>query len=800
MDGLTTYVRRWATRAPTKLAVIVAAGSSVLPGGVAYASTASVRDVDDVRKLVVAASTTDGANRIVITRSDTGELAITDTAGITPTQPECRADGPTRVLCDPMLLQAIGVTLGVGNDTFEIADDAYPGTPPPPGRAQLQVTGDSGEDQITAGTGINDLQGNEDVDLIVGGDAVDDVSGGEGGDTIQGRGGADYLSGSEGRDRIEGGAGSDELIGGKDDDTVFGGDDGDLLFGEEGDDRLYGEGGNDRLDVPRETDDKGTSSGADLLDGGSEDDLLDGGPTRDNQDPDTLIGGSGVDTADFSQRTSSLRIDLSGLADDGESGEHDDVEADVERVLGGFDNDTLNGSDGDNLLDGRDGDDRLNGRGGNDVLDGGANTSGSDRLNGGDGDDALVGRAGDDALNGEDGSDALSGSGGIDTLIGESGNDDLRGGAAGDTLSGGSGDDTLNGAEPDQIGADGDDRIFGGPGRDVVLGDEGDDLLDGGLGSDGIRGGPGRDTVTYEDRSSPVTVTLDGIADDGEAGELDNVGRDVEAVVGGNVGDSLYGDGDANGLDAGAGEDLLVGNLGSDRMTAGSGPDVVLARDGRDDVVSCGDDGDLAIVDRADTVRDCETLDRGGRRRVVAGRLALVRSAPAEFGLRLPDGQRYFPLGQAVTIPIGSALDPRDGEIRLVTARNGAGGRQEVRASGGRFDVRQSTGRAPTTELRLVGGRFGACPRSRAQRRVSSIPADAPVRQLVTAIDRRKRGPLRVRGRYSLGAAIGTTWLTEDRCNGTFTKVESGTVRVHDRARDRDILVHAGESYLARAG
>jgi hypothetical protein len=59
------------------------------------------------------------------------------------------------------------------------------------------------------------------------------------------------------------------------------------------------------------------------------------------------------------------------------------------------------------------------------------------------------------------------------------------------------------------------------------------------------------------------------------------------------------------------------------------------------------------------------------------------------------------------------------------------------------------------------------------------------VRRLVTRVDKRKRGKFRVRGRYSIGGAVGTAWLTEDRCDGTFTRVDSGAVRVDDLVRHR---------------
>ena len=45
----------------------------------------------------------------------------------------------------------------------------------------------------------------------------------------------------------------------------------------------------------------------------------------------------------------------------------------------------------------------------------------------------------------------------------------------------------------------------------------------------------------------------------------------------------------------------------------------------------------------------------------------------------------------------------------------------------------------------------------------------------------------------------GTRWLTEDRCDGTLTRVTNGAVVVRDFKRHRKVLVRAGHSYLAKA-
>ena len=162
------------------------------------------------------------------------------------------------------------------------------------------------------------------------------------------------------------------------------------------------------------------------------------GPPGVPQEADTLSGGDGTDTVDYSQRVAALTVTLDDVQNDGEVGESDNVASDVENVIGGSAGDTLVGSGGPNVLDGRNGDDTLVGGGADDTLAGGV---GNDTLSGGDGGDILTGADGDDALAGDDGNDSLSGGGGTDTLDGGAGGDALSGGAGIDTLNGGDGDD-----------------------------------------------------------------------------------------------------------------------------------------------------------------------------------------------------------------------------------------------------------------------------------------------------------------------------------------------------------------------
>ncbi len=171
---------------------------------------------------------------------------------------------------------------------------------------------------------------------------------------------------------------------------------------------------------------------------------------------------------------------------------------------------------------------------GDDVLK--AENTTRTRINGGAGDDVLTGGGGTDTIEGEDGKDIIDGG---------AGNDDLYGGRGADELSGGAGNDLVWGELMNVAGGESD------------------------YASDRLDGGAGTDTADYSWSSQGVTVTLDGVANDGIPGENDNVL--AENVTGSSKNDVLRGGSGANRLDGEDGNDKLYGMGGPDLLDAGSG-------------------------------------------------------------------------------------------------------------------------------------------------------------------------------------------------------------------------------------
>jgi Ca2+-binding RTX toxin-like protein len=160
----------------------------------------------------------------------------------------------------------------------------------------------------------------------------------------------------------------------------------------------------------------------------------------------------------------------------------------------------------------------------------------------------------------------------------------------------GEGDDLL-------FGGDGDDTLIGGPGDDDFYPDWEIDPItnptDTVNGRDVIVGGDGRDSVGYGEHPAPLAVSLNDVADDGVAGEGDNVHADVEEVSGSLRGpNTLIGAAAADRLSGGPTADVLVGGEGDDSLFGGGGDDRLDGDGGRDTLV--GGDGNDQIDGGAD--------------------------------------------------------------------------------------------------------------------------------------------------------------------------------------------------------
>jgi hypothetical protein len=145
----------------------------------------------------------------------------------------------------------------------------------------------------------------------------------------------------------------------------------------------------------------------------------------------------------------------------------------------------------------------------------------------------------------------------------------------------------------------GDDAMLTGPGPDVIESSSGTDLVRTGDGNDKFEGGPipdgpddvdlgentyDSDRIDYSERSGDIRYDPNGLADDGAAGEGDNLGVAATVQTGAGA-DTVVGSFEpryGNRLMSGAGDDTVYGSSGTDEILGGEGDDELFGGAGDD--------------------------------------------------------------------------------------------------------------------------------------------------------------------------------------------------------------------------
>ncbi|MDW5597247.1 calcium-binding protein [Conexibacter stalactiti] len=379
------------------------------------------------------------------------------------------------------------------------------------------------------------------------------------------------------------------------------------------------------------------------------------------------------------------------------------------------------------------------------------------------------------------GDDRFTGADSAETIVAGPGNDTIETAGGDDSIDGGEGNDTIN-------GGGGRDTLRAGPGDDVLDGDAyatpAADTIDGGEGNDKAVGW----NIPDGDLHPPVTVTLNGAADDGRPGEGDNVagieritshvsgtialsdapdvvemwanqdhGNSTIATLGGN--DTVTGGNSSETIDGGAGDDRLEGGFGDDTIVGGAGRDTIVGdksasqcglfescsmpigndtidvRDGVADSVSCGVGTDRVIADAADTIApDCETVERPAV--VAPPRAETPRdSTPRGTAPRGGSADGKARLTAAGSVRLGSAL-ARGIKVRVAGIKKGS--RVVFTARAGKRTVARGAARVGRGGTATVTLRFTPAAR-RSLRRARSVKltvAGSGARALVLTLHR----------------------------------------------------------------
>lgn len=282
-------------------------------------------------------------------------------------------------------------------------------------------------------------------------------------------------------------------------------------------------------------------------------------------------------------------------------------------VVGTDGNDTLNGTNTQDIIWAEGGDDRISTGSGNDIIYGGAGNdtinsgAGDDVVYGAEGNDTITGDAGNDQLYGGDGDDSLYGGAGSDTLYGENGNDILNGGSDNDTLYGGDGNDSLSGGA-------GDDTLYGGAGDDTYY-------IDAEHGNDVIHDSEGQNTLIFGDELSADNYSLHIDINNGislvntETGETISVPDFInmpesyefifegesQIIGGGDSRQVIEGTDEDDTITGGDGFNIIRGNGGNDTIIGGDNLNFIYGGDG-DDTITGGNGTNIIRGENGDDV------------------------------------------------------------------------------------------------------------------------------------------------------------------------------------------------------
>lgn len=351
-------------------------------------------------------------------------------------------------------------------------------------------------------------------------------------DSLIGGGLADTLEGNDGTDTLNGMGGDDILIGGDSDDTINGGDGVDVaVFAGNSADYVISESNNGLVTV-----DHNGAEGTDTL--------------------------TSVEILRFADGDLDLRATAPSFTE----------AADV--ASGTFRSETMNGLGGNDVIRGLAGNDTIIGGAGNDSIYGGA---GGDFLFGGIGDDYLYFDAADAS------SGSLSGGSGYDTAIAEN----LYGTAIDIRSFGASGIERIFLTHQNDV-VDGSDStanltVYGFGGSDTILTGSGDDYIffdhQDLSGAGGIRANAGYDWLVNNSSSSDsgtYTINMTTFQAEGYYGTADADVIEIITAAGTSASVTIYGNGGADQITGGSGDDYIYVNSDTASYVGGAGFDYLI--------------------------------------------------------------------------------------------------------------------------------------------------------------------------------------------------------------------------------
>lgn len=212
-------------------------------------------------------------------------------------------------------------------------------------------------------------------------------------------------------------------------------------------------------------------------------------------------------------------------------------------------------------------------------------------------------------------------------------------------------------------------------------------------------------------------------------------------------------------------------------FTVGNGP---LGRigSGPDDAVYAPDTNNDALL----------RVDAGSPDPVI-GKSVTAAPVSGTVLVKTPGSTTFVALAPGQPLPVGTIVDARHARVRLFATSGGKTYSADFYE--GEFQITQLAKAGAPADLKLIGGNFNGCPKG--------VRAAAAKKKSIRHLWGEGSGNFRTLGRFSSAGIRGTTWLTDDQCTGTLTKVTVGKVLVRDFVKRKNVIVTAGHQYLAAA-
>jgi hypothetical protein len=176
---------------------------------------------------------------------------------------------------------------------------------------------------------------------------------------------------------------------------------------------------------------------------------------------------------------------------------------------------------------------------------------------------------------------------------------------------------------------------------------------------------------------------------------------------------------------------------------------------------------------------------------------------------------QFIPLTELTQIPKNTVINALHGTLSLTSAAGGPSPARDAAAKGKKhkpktqkgtfggaiFKISQTTAGAGKglVTLAIVENAFKGAPSYATCKAHLAPEATAASSRTLQLLHASAKGKFRTKGKYSAATVLGTKWTVADRCDGTLTHDITDSVLVNDFVHHRSIVLHAGQSYLAKA-